>query len=133
MQKLALLIILVIQSASFGGRKRRRRGTLMRHFSDVRAIDRLGKLADFSLSHGAVQSAAEQVLADIATFGAKRHPNAKVLQKNWVSLEAPGVQCANQMLYLPDSSLTTTSEIKGEHSISFSQNSLVLYIRHNMK
>ena len=50
--------------------------TLMRHFGDLRAIDHLGEAADFSLSHGAVPLAAEQVLADIARFeterGAKR-------------------------------------------------------------
>jgi hypothetical protein len=40
--------------------------TLMRHFADVRAIDRLGEAADFSLSHGAMQLAAEQALVDIA-------------------------------------------------------------------
>jgi hypothetical protein len=40
----------------------------MRHFGDIRAIDRLGDQADFSLSHGAVQLAAEQALADIGTF-----------------------------------------------------------------
>jgi hypothetical protein len=34
----------------------------------VRAIDRLGDAADFSLSHGAVQLAADQALADIARF-----------------------------------------------------------------
>ena len=42
--------------------------TLMRHFADLRAIDRLGESADFSLSHGAVELAAEQALADIGTF-----------------------------------------------------------------
>ena len=42
--------------------------TLMRHFAHVRAIDRLGESADFSLTHGAVQLAAEQALADIGTF-----------------------------------------------------------------
>jgi hypothetical protein len=42
--------------------------TLMRHFSDIRAIDRLGEAANFSLSHGAVPLAAEQVLSDIARF-----------------------------------------------------------------
>jgi hypothetical protein len=40
----------------------------MRHFADLRAIDRLGESADFSLSHGAVELAAEQALADIGTF-----------------------------------------------------------------
>jgi hypothetical protein len=44
---------------------------LMRHFGDLRAIDRLGDAADFSLSHGAVPLAAEQVLADIGTFEAR--------------------------------------------------------------
>ena len=44
----------------------------MRHFADVRAIDRLGESADFSLSHGAVPLAAEQVLSDIGTFEAER-------------------------------------------------------------
>jgi hypothetical protein len=50
--------------------------TLMRHFGDLRAIDHLGDQADFSLSHGAVPLAAEQLLSDIAVFegerGAKR-------------------------------------------------------------
>jgi hypothetical protein len=44
---------------------------LTRHFADVRAIDGLGESADFSLSHGATQLAAEQVLADIGTFEAE--------------------------------------------------------------
>jgi hypothetical protein len=44
----------------------------MRHFSDLRAIDRLGEAADFSLSHGAVEQAAEQALADIGTFEAEK-------------------------------------------------------------
>jgi hypothetical protein len=44
---------------------------LMRHFADVRAIDRLGKAADFSLLHGATELAAEQLLTDIAVFEAK--------------------------------------------------------------
>jgi hypothetical protein len=44
----------------------------MRHFCDLRAIDRLGDQADFSLSHGAVPLAAEQLLADIGTFEAER-------------------------------------------------------------
>jgi hypothetical protein len=44
----------------------------MRHFGDIRAIDRLGDAADFSLSHGAVPMAAEQVLSDIATFEAEK-------------------------------------------------------------
>jgi len=39
---------------------------LMRHFSDFLPIDRL-ESADFSLSHGAVQLAAEQALSDIGT------------------------------------------------------------------
>ena len=43
----------------------------MRHFADVRAIDRLGKAADFSLLHGATELAAEQLLTDIAVFEAK--------------------------------------------------------------
>jgi hypothetical protein len=46
----------------------------MRHFADLR--DRLGDAADFSLSHSAVQLAAEQALTDIGTFegekGARR-------------------------------------------------------------
>ena len=46
--------------------------TLMRHFCDLRAIDRLGEAADYSLSHGAVPLAAEQLLADIGTFEAER-------------------------------------------------------------
>jgi hypothetical protein len=36
------------------------------------AIDRLGDQADFSLSHGAVELAATQALADIGTFEAER-------------------------------------------------------------
>jgi len=44
----------------------------MRHFADLRALDRLGDAADFSLSHGAMQLAAEQVLVDIGTFEAER-------------------------------------------------------------
>jgi hypothetical protein len=44
----------------------------MRHFSDLRPIDRLGDQADFSLSHGAVQLAAEQALSDIGTFEAEK-------------------------------------------------------------
>jgi hypothetical protein len=46
--------------------------TLMRHFGDLRAIDRLGDAADFSLSHGAVPLAAKQVIVDIGTFEAER-------------------------------------------------------------
>lgn len=46
--------------------------TLMRHFGDIRAIDHLGESADFSLSHGAVQLAGEQALADIGTFEAEK-------------------------------------------------------------
>jgi hypothetical protein len=46
--------------------------TLMRHFGDLRAIDRLGDQADFSLSHGATQLAAEQALGDITSFEAER-------------------------------------------------------------
>ena len=42
----------------------------------VMGIDRLGEAADFSVAHGAIQLAAEQVLADIGVFetekGAKR-------------------------------------------------------------
>jgi hypothetical protein len=34
--------------------------------------DRLGEAADFSLSHGALQLAAEQALADIGTFEAEK-------------------------------------------------------------
>src|SRR5262249_11360556 len=45
--------------------------TLMRHFCDLRPIERLGESADFSLSHGAVPLAAEQVLSDIGTFEAE--------------------------------------------------------------
>jgi len=45
---------------------------LMRHFSDRQPIDRLGDQADFSLSHGAVQLAAEQALSDIGTLEAER-------------------------------------------------------------
>jgi hypothetical protein len=44
----------------------------MRHFSDRQPIDRLGDQADFSLSHGAVQLAAEQALSDIGTLEAER-------------------------------------------------------------
>jgi hypothetical protein len=45
----------------------------MRHFSDVRVIDRLGEASDFSLSHGrAVELAAEHALADIGTFEAEK-------------------------------------------------------------
>jgi hypothetical protein len=44
----------------------------MQHFSDLRPIDRLSDQADFSLSHGAVQLAAEQELADIGTFEAEK-------------------------------------------------------------
>src|SRR5262245_30763763 len=46
-------------------------GRLMRHFADLRPIDRLGEAADFPLSHGAVPLAAEQVLADIGTLEAE--------------------------------------------------------------
>jgi len=46
--------------------------TLMRHFGDLRVIDGLGDAADFSLAHGAMQLAAEQVLSDIGTFEAER-------------------------------------------------------------
>jgi hypothetical protein len=46
--------------------------TLMRHFADLRVIDRLGESADFSLSHGAVPLAAEQALVDIGTFEVER-------------------------------------------------------------
>jgi hypothetical protein len=46
--------------------------TLMRHFGDIRAIDRLGDQADFSLSHGAAPLAAEQALVDIARFEAEK-------------------------------------------------------------
>jgi hypothetical protein len=46
--------------------------TLMRHFAGMRAIDRLGESADFSLSHGATQAAAEQALADIASLEAEK-------------------------------------------------------------
>ena len=44
----------------------------MRHFGDIIVLDRLGESADFSLSHGAIQLAAEQALADIGTFEAER-------------------------------------------------------------
>jgi hypothetical protein len=44
----------------------------MWHFGDIRVLDRLGDQADFSLSHGAIQLAAEQALADIGTFEAER-------------------------------------------------------------
>jgi hypothetical protein len=51
-------------------------GMLMRHFGDPLPIERLGESALFSLSHGAVPLAAEQLLSDIARFegerGAKR-------------------------------------------------------------
>jgi hypothetical protein len=42
----------------------------MWHFGDIRVLDRLGDSADFSLSHGAVELAAEQALSDIAIFEA---------------------------------------------------------------
>jgi hypothetical protein len=45
--------------------------TLMRHFGDLRAIDRLGESADYSLSHGAPELAAEQVLSDIGILEAE--------------------------------------------------------------
>jgi hypothetical protein len=45
---------------------------LMRHFGDIRVLDHLGESADFSLSHGAVQLAAEQALSDIGTFEAEK-------------------------------------------------------------
>jgi hypothetical protein len=41
-------------------------------FRRYRAIERLGESADFSLSHGAVELAAEQALADIGTFEAEK-------------------------------------------------------------
>jgi hypothetical protein len=41
---------------------------LMRHFSDLRPIDRLGGSGRLFFSHGAVQLAAEQALSDIGTF-----------------------------------------------------------------
>jgi hypothetical protein len=44
----------------------------MRHFADLRAIDRLEESADLSLSHGAVELAATQALADIGTFEAEK-------------------------------------------------------------
>ena len=46
--------------------------TLMRPFVMGGQSIGLGKSADFSLSHGAVQSAAEQALADIGTFEAEK-------------------------------------------------------------
>jgi hypothetical protein len=45
--------------------------TMMRHFGDLRSLDGLGDQADFSLSHGAVPLAAEQLLSDIGTFEAE--------------------------------------------------------------
>ena len=48
------------------------------------AIDRLGEAADFSLSHGAVQLAAEQALSDTAVFAAERRQlSVKILRQNW--------------------------------------------------
>jgi hypothetical protein len=44
----------------------------MRHFSDIRAIDRLGDAADFALAHGATQHAAALLLSDIGTFEAEK-------------------------------------------------------------
>jgi hypothetical protein len=40
--------------------------TLMRHFGDIRCLDRLGESPDYSLSHHATQLAGEQLLSDIA-------------------------------------------------------------------
>ena len=40
----------------------------MRHFAGLRPIDRLGDQADFSLSPGAVQLAAEQLLEGIRLY-----------------------------------------------------------------
>ena len=62
----------------------------MRHFSDVRVIDRLGEASDFSLSHGrAVELAAEHALADIGTFeaekAAKHQPRAGVCPWSYCS------------------------------------------------
>jgi hypothetical protein len=44
----------------------------MRHFSDLRPIDRLGEAADLSLSHSAVELAAGQLLRDIAALKTER-------------------------------------------------------------
>jgi hypothetical protein len=68
---LATLKKLVGDEAQWGWAIERAK-TLMRHFGDIRAIDRLGDQADFSLSHGAVPLAAEQLLTDIGTFEAER-------------------------------------------------------------
>jgi hypothetical protein len=40
--------------------------------ADIWAIDRLRDAGDFALAHGATQHAAEQALADIATFEAEK-------------------------------------------------------------
>jgi hypothetical protein len=45
---------------------------LMRHFSDIRALDGLGDAAYYTVTHGAVELAAEQVLADIRKLEAER-------------------------------------------------------------
>jgi hypothetical protein len=45
-------------------------GALMRHFSDLRPIERLGEAADLSLSHSAVEL--EQLLRDIAALETER-------------------------------------------------------------
>jgi hypothetical protein len=49
--------------------------TLMRHFADVRAIDRLGESADFSLSHGATQHAADSSRRTSARWRPRRRLN----------------------------------------------------------
>ena len=47
-------------------------GAVMRHFADVRAIDRMGDAADFAFSHNATPPVAELLLGDIAMFEAER-------------------------------------------------------------
>ena len=64
---LALLRKLVGDEDQWGWTEQQAR-LLMRHFADLRPIDRFGDQADFSLSHGAVELAAELALADIGTF-----------------------------------------------------------------
>jgi hypothetical protein len=68
---LALLRKLVGDEDQWGWAEQQAR-LFMRHFADLRPIDRLGDQADFSLSHGAVELAAEQALADIGTFEAEK-------------------------------------------------------------
>jgi len=67
----------------------------MRHFADLRPIDRLGGQADFSLSHGAVQLAAEQLLEGIRLYyprGRRRQQLGRSRLGSWLSPEgeSPG-------------------------------------------